>query len=108
METIDLRPGYMIPRLLKGNWQIAEDHSDREFDDNALMEDLIIFAEAGMSTYVCGDIYAGVEFEAGSSEVEKLPTEEPLAALSLIEFELNTISSGASLTSLIETVKGSS
>ena len=38
METIELRPGFTIPRLLKGNWQIAEDHSDREFDDNELME----------------------------------------------------------------------
>ena len=41
METIELRPGYTIPRLLKGNWQIAEDHSDREFDENELMEDLV-------------------------------------------------------------------
>ena len=65
METIDLRPDYKIPRLLKGNWQIAEDHSDREFDENELMEDLITFAEAGMSTYVGGDIYAGVEAKLG-------------------------------------------
>ena len=65
METIELRPGFTIPRLLKGNWQIAEDHSDREFDDNELMEDLITFAEGGMTTYVCGDIYVGVEAKLG-------------------------------------------
>ena len=65
MEAIELRPGYTIPRLLKGNWQIAEDHSDREFDENELMEDLITFAEAGMTTYVCGDIYVGVESKLG-------------------------------------------
>ena len=65
METVELRPGYTIPRLLKGNWQIAEDHSDKEFDENELMEDLITFAEAGMTTYVCGDIYAGVEAKLG-------------------------------------------
>lgn len=65
METIDLRPGYTIPRLLKGNWQIAEDHSGREFDEKELMEDLITFAEAGMTTYVCGDIYVGVEAKLG-------------------------------------------
>jgi len=65
MESIDLRPGYTIPRLLKGNWQIAEDHSGLEFDDSALMEDLVTFAEAGMNTYVCGDIYAGVEEKLG-------------------------------------------
>lgn len=66
METIELRPGYTIPRLLKGNWQIAEDHSDREFNENQLMEDLITFAEAGMTSYVCGDIYVGVEAKLGS------------------------------------------
>ena len=65
METIDLRPAYTIPRLLKGNWQIAEDHSDREFDVSELMEDLIAFAQAGMTTYVCGDIYVGVEAKLG-------------------------------------------
>lgn len=65
METIELRPGYTIPRLLKGNWQIAEDHSDREFDENELMEDLVTFADAGMTTYVCGDIYVGVEAKLG-------------------------------------------
>lgn len=65
MELIELRDGFTIPRLLKGNWQIAEDHSDREFDENELMEDLITFAEAGMTTYVCGDIYAGVESRLG-------------------------------------------
>ena len=65
METIELRPGFTIPRLLKGNWQIAEDHSDREFGDNELMEDLITFAEGGMTTYVCGDIYVGVEAKLG-------------------------------------------
>ena len=65
METIDLRPAYTIPRLLKGNWQIAEDHSDREFDVSELMEDLSAFAQAGMTTYVCGDIYVGVEAKLG-------------------------------------------
>ncbi len=65
METIELRPGYTIPRLLKGNWQIAEDHSDREFEEVQLMEDLITFADAGMTTYVCGDIYVGVEAKLG-------------------------------------------
>ena len=65
IDTIELRPGFSIPRLLKGNWQIAEDHSDREFDDAAVLEDLITFADAGMDTYVCGDIYVGVEAKLG-------------------------------------------
>ena len=65
IDTIDLRPGFTIPRILKGNWQIAEDHSDREFDESALLEDLVVFADAGMTTYVCGDIYVGVEARLG-------------------------------------------
>ena len=66
IEAIDLRPDFTIPRILKGNWQIAEDHSDRRFDDNAALEDLIAFADAGITTYVCGDIYVGVEARLGN------------------------------------------
>ena len=65
MEIIELRPDLTIPRLLKGNWQIAEDHNDREFDDTAVMEDMTAFANAGMTTHVCGDIYVGVEARLG-------------------------------------------
>ncbi len=65
METIELRPGYVLPRLLKGNWQIAEDHSGKAFDQEELMNDLAAFVEAGMTTLVCGDIYAGVEARLG-------------------------------------------
>ena len=29
LETVVLRPGFDIPRIAKGNWQIADDHSGR-------------------------------------------------------------------------------
>jgi aryl-alcohol dehydrogenase-like predicted oxidoreductase len=65
VETIQLRAGFEIPRLAKGNWQIADDHSGRNFDLDAVVDDMFAFAEAGITAFVCGDIYAGVESRIG-------------------------------------------
>jgi aryl-alcohol dehydrogenase-like predicted oxidoreductase len=65
LETVQLRPGFEIPRLARGNWQIADDHSGREFDQEAILDDMFAFAQAGITAFVCGDIYAGVEARIG-------------------------------------------
>jgi aryl-alcohol dehydrogenase-like predicted oxidoreductase len=61
-NTVTLRslaPGYQIPRLIRGGWQLAGDHgpvlAQRAVDDMAL------FAQAGLNTFDCADIYTGVE-----------------------------------------------
>src|SRR5690606_33790481 len=56
--TITLRPGYDISRGLRGGWQLAGGHG--AVDPKAAVEDMIAFAEAGITTFYCADIYTGV------------------------------------------------
>jgi aryl-alcohol dehydrogenase-like predicted oxidoreductase len=59
IESIELAPGYRIPRLIRGGWQLAGDHGavDRE---RALAE-MAAFIDAGLNTVDGADIYTGVE-----------------------------------------------
>jgi aryl-alcohol dehydrogenase-like predicted oxidoreductase len=66
LETITVRPDFEVPRMARGNWQIADDHSDKEFDQNQINEDMAKYVDAGITTFVCGDIYAGVEERIGN------------------------------------------
>lgn len=65
MEEIALRPDFVISRLAKGNWQIADDHSGLEIDSAQAASDMFPFVESGINALVCGDIYAGVESRIG-------------------------------------------
>ena len=65
IEYVTPRPGFRIPRVLKGNWQIADDHSGRKVDLDAAIGDMWAFADAGVTAFVCGDIYVGVEARIG-------------------------------------------
>ena len=58
-EFFDLRPGYRISRVIRGGWQLAGGHG--AVDRQTAVEDLIAFAEAGITTFDCADIYTGVE-----------------------------------------------
>lgn len=59
VARIELRPGYNISRVIRGGWQLAGGHG--EVDGTAAVEDMIAFAEAGITTFDCADIYTGVE-----------------------------------------------
>jgi aryl-alcohol dehydrogenase-like predicted oxidoreductase len=65
IDTTTLRADFEISRLCKGNWQIADDHSDFKADLDTVVSDMAAYAQAGISTFVCGDIYAGVEERIG-------------------------------------------
>jgi aryl-alcohol dehydrogenase-like predicted oxidoreductase len=54
-----LAPGYTISCLLKGGWQLAGGHGP--VDAAAAMDDMDRFADAGITTFDCADIYTGVE-----------------------------------------------
>ncbi|WP_119388478.1 aldo/keto reductase [Taklimakanibacter lacteus] len=58
-EFFDLRPGYAISRVIRGGWQLAGGHG--AVDRQMALDDLIAFAEAGITTFDCADIYTGVE-----------------------------------------------
>ncbi|MEO6443986.1 MAG: aldo/keto reductase [Gemmatimonadaceae bacterium] len=56
---VELAPHYRISRIIKGGWQLAGGHGT--VDRAAAIEDMIAFAQAGISTFDCADIYTGVE-----------------------------------------------
>ena len=59
VETFELAPGYLIPRLIRGGWQLAGDHG--EVDPARAIGDMAQFVRAGIDTFDCADIYTGVE-----------------------------------------------
>lgn len=60
IETVELAPGYVISRVAKGNWQLAERHG-APVDPDAAIEDMRRFVEAGITAFDCADHYVGVE-----------------------------------------------
>lgn len=68
MQTFDLAPGHRISRVIKGGWQLAGGHGD--VDRQAGIEDMIAFADAGITTFDCADIYTGVEALIGAFRAE--------------------------------------
>ena len=59
VPTAHIAPGYTIPRIIKGGWQLAGGHGAVDHD-RALL-DMMRFAEAGITAFDCADIYTGVE-----------------------------------------------
>lgn len=63
-ETIDLRDGHTISRVIKGGWQLAGDHGSVEAV--RAIADMEAFLDAGITTFDCADIYTGVEEMIGN------------------------------------------
>jgi aryl-alcohol dehydrogenase-like predicted oxidoreductase len=59
VPRVPLAPGYTIPRLIKGGWQLAGGHGP--VDHAAALDDMRAFVAAGMTCFDCADIYTGVE-----------------------------------------------
>lgn len=62
-ERTWLAPGYEIPRLIRGGWQLAGDHG--EVDAERAVDDMAAFVQAGVDVFDCADIYTGVEDTIG-------------------------------------------
>lgn len=65
VPRVKLREDFDAPRIIKGNWQIADDHST-SVSDNALYQHMAAFVDAGITAFDCGDIYYGVEERIGN------------------------------------------
>ncbi|MEM5426577.1 aldo/keto reductase [Paraburkholderia ferrariae] len=59
MQSIQLAPNYEISRVIHGGWQLASGHCTPRSEDP--VADLVAFADAGITTFDCADIYTGVE-----------------------------------------------
>ncbi|KAA2313681.1 aldo/keto reductase [Pseudooceanicola sediminis] len=69
-DRFSLAPGYEISRVLRGNWQLAGGHG--AVDRAEAVEDMIAFADAGITTFDCADIYTGVEELIGQFRAQYL------------------------------------
>jgi len=56
-----LAPGYDVPPVIAGAWQLSEGHSQRSIDREALFAAWDLLAAHGCDTLDCADIYTGVE-----------------------------------------------
>jgi aryl-alcohol dehydrogenase-like predicted oxidoreductase len=59
MPQVALADGVLVPRLIKGGWQLAGGHG--AVDADRAVADMWAFAEAGITAFDCADIYTGVE-----------------------------------------------
>jgi len=59
-EVVTLAPGFVVSRIAKGNWQLAERHG-APYAREAAIDDLRRFVEAGITLFDCADHYVGVE-----------------------------------------------
>jgi len=59
VEKIEIAPGFRISRIIKGGWQLSQGHGSLQ--GGTPIEDMFAFAEAGITTFDCADIYTGVE-----------------------------------------------
>jgi aryl-alcohol dehydrogenase-like predicted oxidoreductase len=59
VERFRLSPDHIISRVIKGGWQLAGGHGP--IDHEQALKDMLLYVEAGVTTFDCADIYSGVE-----------------------------------------------
>jgi aryl-alcohol dehydrogenase-like predicted oxidoreductase len=59
VPRVALAPGYTIPRVITGGWQLAGGHGP--VDRAAAIDGMRAFVDAGLTAFDCADIYTGVE-----------------------------------------------
>lgn len=64
IEQVELRRGYAISRVIRGNWQLAGGHG--AIGEAAALDALEAAFDAGLTTFDCADIYTGVEALIGA------------------------------------------
>jgi len=57
----ELAPGYTVPRIISGGWQLSQGHRQAAVDADVAVRQLQRLVEAGLTAFDCGDIYLGVE-----------------------------------------------
>ena len=69
IETTELAPGYRIPRIVRGGWQLAGDHG--EVNRERAIAEIGRFVDAGLDTVDGADIYTGVEALYGAFNAQR-------------------------------------
>lgn len=61
LQHFELAPGYAIPRIINGCWQLTPDHGAGPASEEDTLRVLARLVEYGFSTFDCADIYEGTE-----------------------------------------------
>lgn len=61
VPRFELAPGYTVSRVINGGWQLSLGHRSAAVDPDAAVQQMQRLADAGLTTFDCGDIYVGVE-----------------------------------------------
>jgi aryl-alcohol dehydrogenase-like predicted oxidoreductase len=77
IEQVALRPGYRISRVIKGGWQLSDGHSGAISAEP--VADMFAFAQRGITSFYCADIYTGVEAMIGEFIAANRRRPTPLA-----------------------------
>lgn len=64
-QAREIAPGYAVPPLIVGLWQLSEGHRSAARSRSERVADLLRFVDAGFHTFDCADIYTGVEETVG-------------------------------------------
>jgi aryl-alcohol dehydrogenase-like predicted oxidoreductase len=89
LEHVTLAPGYDIPRLIRGGWQLAGDHG--EVDRARAIADMAVFVDAGVDVFDCADIYTGVEDTIGEFRASRSATQAGLRVHTKFVPDLNDL-----------------
>lgn len=66
IPLVELAPGYSVPRIILGGWQLSVGHSAETIDREAIFAIWDRALDSGLNTLDCADIYTGVEALIGS------------------------------------------
>jgi len=69
IPRIEFEPGFSISRIIKGGWQLSAGHAAAGSTDP--VADMFAYADAGITTFDCADIYTGVEELVGRFLAER-------------------------------------
>ncbi|MFN0179773.1 MAG: aldo/keto reductase [Gemmatimonadales bacterium] len=61
IPLVELAPGYSVPRVILGGWQLSAGHSAQGIEREALFRLWDDSLDRGLNTFDCADIYTGVE-----------------------------------------------
>jgi aryl-alcohol dehydrogenase-like predicted oxidoreductase len=75
VHTVELAPGYRIPRVIRGGWQLAGDHGP--VDRARAVQEIGAFVDAGLNTVDGADIYTGVEALYGEFNAQRRAAGQP-------------------------------
>jgi aryl-alcohol dehydrogenase-like predicted oxidoreductase len=61
LPQFELAPGYQIPRIIRGGWQLATGHGHTPVERETIYADMDAYAAAGLTVIDCSNSYTGVE-----------------------------------------------